>query len=349
MKYLVNLSLILLLALSSCSSDGKKANGKDDSSGEKVNVYTHRNNDADKELFAQFEKETGIKVNVVNDEADKLIRKIESEGESSTADVLITSDAGRLVSVQNKGLFQAINSEKLNSSIPVKYRDSEGHWYGLTKRARVFIYNPEMVSASDLSTYQDLAEPKWEGTIAASSSSSVYNQTLMASIIAHSNMEEATTWAKKLVSNLYADPSGDDKDQIKAAYNGDAKVAIANSYCLGLMRKSNDPEEKKIAKSMKIHFPNSRTTGTHVNISGGGVCKNAPNKDNAIKFLEFLASKEAQGKFGSANSEYPVNPEAGTSAFLMLMGDFSEDKLNLADLGNLNRQAIQAFDAVGWK
>ncbi len=347
MKHLLNLSLILLLALSSCGDAPEKSNSTE--SSEELNVYTHRHYESDKVLFAEFEKETGIKVNVVNAKADELMMKIEQEGELSPADVLITVDAGRLVRAKNKGILQRVKSKILNTNIPAKYRDEENNWFGLTKRARVFIYNPEVMKAEDFSTYRDLADQKWKGTIAVRSSENIYNQSLMAGIIANSHVDFAKAWAENVVKNMCRAPKGNDRDQIKAAYHGDAKVAIANTYYLGKMIGSSDEEEAKIGKAMKIFFPNTETTGTHVNISGAGVCKYAPNKDNAVKFLEFLSSKSAQETFSTANYEYPVNPEASTSMLLLSWGEMIEDPLNLAILGELNKQAVQTFDAAGWK
>ncbi len=349
MKYLLNLSLLLALLSIGCSGDSSKEKSMQAEESKELNVYTHRHYDADKELFAQFEKETGIKVNVVNSKADELMMKIQQEGELSPADVLITVDAGRLVRAKNNGLLQSINSEILNKNVPIKYRDERGQWYGLTKRARVFIYNPEVMKSDDFSTYQDLALPKWKNSIAVRPSGNIYNQSLMASIIANSNIDDAKAWAEGVVANMARDPKGNDRDQIKAAYYGDAKVAIANTYYLGKMIGSQNEEEVKIGKAMKIFFPNQNTTGTHVNISGAGVCKYAPNKENATKFLEFLSSKSAQEKFSTANYEYPVNPKASTSMMLLMWGKMKEDPLNLAILGELNKQAVSTFDAAGWK
>lgn len=349
MRHLFHLALMFALIATSCTDNAPKEGTKEEKKAEELNVYTHRHYEADKELFTQFEELTGIKVNVVNAKADELMMKIEQEGELSPADVLITVDAGRLVRAKDKGILQSVKSELLNAQIPVKYRDGDGHWFGLTKRARVLLYNPEVMKAEDFSSYADLADPKWKGAIAVRSSSNIYNQSLMASVIANTSVEDAKLWAEGVVSNMCREPKGNDRDQIKAAYFGDAKVAIANTYYLGKMINSSDEEEAKIGKAMSIFFPNQETTGTHVNISGAGVCKHAPNKDNAIKFLEFLSAKEAQEKFSTANYEYPVNTKADISELLLQWGKMKEDPLNLSILGELNKQAVQTFDAAGWK
>ena len=247
MKHLLNLSLILLLALSSCGDAPEKSNSTE--SSEELNVYTHRHYESDKVLFAEFEKETGIKVNVVNAKADELMMKIEQEGELSPADVLITVDAGRLVRAKNKGILQRVKSKILNTNIPAKYRDEENNWFGLTKRARVFIYNPEVMKAEDFSTYRDLADQKWKGTIAVRSSENIYNQSLMAGIIANSHVDFAKAWAENVVKNMCRAPKGNDRDQVKAIAAGQGDIAIVNSYYIGLLLSS---EKRRGIKGRKI-------------------------------------------------------------------------------------------------
>ena len=313
-----------------------------------VNVYTHRHYKADQELFAQFEKETGIKVNVVNAKADELIQKMTVEGEQSPADVLITVDAGRLVRAKDKDLLQSATSEFLNKTIPTHLRDADNQWFALTKRARLIAYNPEKVKAEDLSTYEALTDAQWKNKILIRSSSNIYNQSLLASIIAHEGEEKALQWAEGIVANMARSPKGNDRDQVKAVVAGAGDLAIVNSYYIGKLLTSKNPEEVKAGEGIKIFFPNQEGRGTHINVSGAGVAKYAPHKANAIKFIEFLASKPAQEKFALSNYEYPVNAEVQPSEILASWGTFKEDKLSLSKLGENNKKAVLTFDKARW-
>jgi iron(III) transport system substrate-binding protein len=340
------LSILLLSALIiSCKSEKKDSVDKE----QEVNIYTHRHYKADQELFAQFEKETGIKVNVVNASADELMQKMTLEGEQSPADVLITVDAGRLVRAKNKGLLQTANSAFLDNTIPSHLKDTDNTWFALTKRARIIVYNPENVNADDLSTYEALTEDKWKNKILIRSSGNIYNQSLLASIIANSGEENATAWAEGIVANMARSPKGNDRDQVKAVVAGEGDVAVVNTYYIGKLLNSKDPEEVKAGKGIKVFFPNQEGRGTHVNVSGAGVARYAPNKENAIKFIEFLASKEAQEVFAKANYEYPVNKEVAASDLLTSWGTFKEDTLSLSKLGENNKKAVLVFDNAQWK
>lgn len=314
-----------------------------------VNVYTHRHYEADQQLFDKFTEETGIKVNVVSASADELIQKLELEGASSPADVLITVDAGRLHRAKTKDLLQAVSSQTLNSNIPSKYRDPEGNWFGLTYRARIFAYSKERVNPEDLSSYEALTEEEWKGRVLTRSSENIYNQSLLASIIAHHGKEGAEQWAAGLLANMARDPKGSDRDQVKAVASGEGDVAIVNTYYIGIMLNDSNEEERKAAEKVGIFFPNQGNRGTHINISGAGVTKYAPNKDNAIKLLEFLSNQESQEFLANINFEYPVNPNVGFSDLLKSWGDFKSDELNLSVLGDNNSDAVVIFDKVGWK
>lgn len=337
--------LIITVIFASC----KKEQKKEDRKQEEVNIYTHRHYKADKELFAQFEKQTGVKVNVVNAKADELMQKMTIEGEQSPADVLITVDAGRLVRAKNKGLLQAANSEFLNTTIPYHLKDIDNNWFALTKRARVIVYNPAKVAVEELSTYEALTDAKWKNRILIRSSSNIYNQSLLASIIANNGEVKAAEWAKGIVANMARSPKGNDRDQIKAIVAGEGDLAIVNTYYIGKLLNSKNLEEVKAANSIKIFFPNQNKEGTHINVSGAGVAKYAPNKANAIKFIEFLASKKSQEIFAKANYEYPVNKEVASSDLLKSWGTFKEDSLSLPALGNNNKKAVLTFDIAGWK
>lgn len=337
--------LLLSVLIISCKSEKKEPVEKE----QEVNIYTHRHYKPDQELFAQFEKETGIKVNVVNASADELIQKMSLEGEQSPADVLITVDAGRLVRAKNNGLLQSVKSEFLEETIPSHLKDADNQWFALTKRARVVVYNPDNVKAEDLSTYEALTDNKWKNKILIRSSSNIYNQSLMASIIANSDEATAVKWAEGIVANMARSPKGNDRDQIKAVVAGEGDLAVVNTYYIGKLLNSKNADEVKAGEGIKVFFPNQEGRGTHVNVSGAGVAKYAPNKVNAIKFIEFLASEKAQKVFAKANYEYPVNTKVMPSELLQSWGSFKEDTLSLSKLGENNKKAVLAFDAASWK
>lgn len=336
---------MLAMILWACGSGKKTRENK----VQEVNIYTHRHYAPDQELFAKFEKETGIKVNVVNASADELIMKMENEGAQSPADVLITVDAGRLQRAKEKGLLQAVNSEVLSKNVPTHLQDTDKQWFGLTKRARVIAYAKDRIDPSQFSTYEDLADPKWKGKILIRSSGNIYNQSLMASIIANLGEQSAFDWAASIVGNMAREPRGNDRDQMKAVIAGEGDLAIVNTYYLGKMLTSTDPEEVAVGEKIAVFFPNQGGRGTHINVSGAGVAKHSPNKDHAIKFIEYLSGAEAQKVFCSANFEYPVNPHVEISDLLKSWGTFKEDKLPLSKLGELNKEAVLTFDKSGWK
>ena len=296
-----------------------------------------------------FEEKTGIKVKVVNASADELIQKMKMEGEQSPADVLITVDAGRLSRAKDQGLLQSIASEILESSIPAHLQDVDNQWFGLTKRARIIAYAKDRVTPEELSTYEALVDKKWKGKLLIRSSSNIYNQSLMASIIANDGEEAAKSWAKGMVANMARSPKGSDRDQVKAVVAGEGDLAIVNSYYIGKMLNSPDPEEVKAAQQVGLFFPNQNDRGTHINVSGAGVAKYAPNKENAILFIEFLISEAAQQVFTNANYEYPILKSVAPVQDIKDWGDFKEDNLGLNKLGENNKKAVLIFDEAGWK
>ncbi len=314
-----------------------------------VNVYSHRHYDTDKKLFKMFEEKTGIKVNVVNAKASALIKRLDSEGEKSPADVLITVDAGRLFQAKEKGLLQAINSKYLTKNIPEKLRDKDNTWFGLTKRSRVTVYRLGTGIEKELSTYEDLADPKFKGQIMVRSSNNIYNQSLLAAIIAHHGEEYALKWAKGVVANMAKEPKGNDRYQVKAVANGIGKIAIANTYYIGKMVENKDVSQVEAIKKVKIFFPKFEKGGTHINVSGAGVTKYAPNRENAIKFIEFLAGPEAQKLFAEANFEYPVLEGVKVSDIVASWGTFEDDNISINTLGENNAKAVKIFDQAGWK
>lgn len=314
-----------------------------------VNVYSHRHYDTDKKLFKMFEDKTGIKVNVVKAKASALIKRMESEGAKSPADVLITVDAGRLYQAKSKDLLQSINSNYLTTNIPATLRDKDNKWFALTKRSRVAVYRIGSGMDSKLSTYEDLADPKFKGQIMVRSSNNIYNQSLMAAMIAHHGEEYALNWAKGVVANMAKAPKGNDRYQVKAVANGIGSIAIANTYYIGKMVNNKDASQRESVKKVKIFFPKFENGGTHINVSGAGVAKYAPNKDNAIKFVEFLASKDAQELFAQANYEYPVLAGVKSSKLVSSWGQFKDDTISINTLGENNKAAVKVFDQAGWK
>lgn len=330
---------IVTLSIFSCGS-------KDE---EVVNIYTHRHYAADQELFSRFTELTGIKVNVVNASADELIQKLELEGANSPADILITVDAGRLHRAEEKGLFQPFESDIIERNIPAKFRDPENYWTGLTYRARIIAYSKDRVNPEDLSTYEDLASDKWKGKILTRSSENIYNQSLLASIIAANGSEAAEKWAAAVLANMARDPKGSDRDQVKAVAAGEGDLAIVNTYYIGLMLNDENPEETKAAEQIAIFFPNQADRGTHINISGVGITRYAPNKENAIKLIEYLSEEEAQSILANLNYEFPINDRVAKVPLHEAWGDFKTDDINLSILGDNNQEAVEIFDRVGWK
>lgn len=335
--------LFIFSVLLSCKTEDKKEKNNE------LTIYTHRHYESDQELFKQFEKETNTKLNVVNASADELIQKMSLEGEQSPADVLITVDAGRLYRAKSQDLLQPFTSPLIDSIVPKHLRDEDKHWVGLTKRARVIAYSKERVDSTDLSTYEDLTSEKWKEKILVRSSSNIYNQSLLASLIANQGQEFAENWAKGVVKNMARSPKGNDRDQVKAVANNEGDLAIVNTYYIGKLLNSEDKNELEAGNSVNIFFPNQETTGTHINVSGIGVAKHSPNKENAIEFIEFLLQEKAQNIFAGSNYEYPVNPNVEPASILKEWGDFKEDQMSLNELGKNNKDAVIIFDKVGWK
>lgn len=314
-----------------------------------VNVYSHRHYDTDKQLFKMFEEKTGIKVNVVKAQASALIKRIQSEGKNSPADVLITVDAAGLFQAKDQGLLQPIESEYLTTNIPAKFRDKDNEWFALTKRARVAVYKTGSNIPNELKTYEDLADPKFKGQIMVRSSNNVYNQSLLAAVIAHHGEEYALNWAKGVVANMAHPPKGNDRYQVKAIANDIGSIAVANTYYIGKMVDNKDISQAEAVKKVTILFPKFEKGGTHVNVSGAGVAKYAPNKENAIKFIEFLASKEAQDLFANGNFEYPILSSVEKNDILKSWGTFTEDDISMNLLGENNKAAVKIFDQANWR
>jgi iron(III) transport system substrate-binding protein len=328
--------------------------GRRASAAETVNVYSARHYPSDQILFDLFTKETGIAVQVINGNAEELMQRQKQEAESSPADVLITVDAGNLWRAQELGLFQGVKSAVLEKEIPENLRDPQGRWFAFSKRARVIIYNPDKVKAEELSTYQNLADPKWNGRILVRSSNNIYNQSLVSAMIETEGVEKTEAWAKGLVANFARKPEGGDIDQIMALTAGLGDVAISNSYYFARMLNSDKPDVKAKVEKLKIFFPNqqgpgSSGRGTHINVSGAGVAAYAPNQANAIKFLEFLISPEAQKVFADANNEFPIRADVPAAPVVAAWGDFKADPVSVTALGKNNAEAVKIMDRVEWR
>ena len=336
---LLALFLPLLVMVSACG----------DTDTDVVNVYSHRHYDTDEALFRQFTGETGIEVRVVSASADELIARLEREGEASPADLLITVDAGRLHRAKERGLLQPVVSDELTAAVPEHLRDPDSQWFGLTTRARILAYARDRVDASELSTYEALHDPRWEGRVLVRSSENIYNISLMASMIAEHGVEASEAWARGVVANLARAPQGNDTDQLRDVAAGVGDVAIVNTYYVGRLLNADDAESRELGQAVGIHFPNQDDRGTHINVSGAGVTAHAPNAEHAIRLLEFLVSAEAQRAFAEANFEYPVREGVEWSSTLAEWGEFRADPLPLSRLGELNNEAVQAYDRAGWR
>lgn len=332
-----------ILVLSSCGEKPKKSN--------EINLYSQRHYKVDEQQYKVFEKETGIKVNVVKANADELIERLKNEGENSPADLFITVDAGKLQKAKDLDLLQKISSPIINQNVDVDLKDVNGYWIPITYRARIIVYSKDRVDVSELSTYDNLTDEKWRNKVLVRSSSNAYNQALLSSIIANTGEESASKWASKLVKNFARDPKGNDRDQVKAITAGQGDLAIVNSYYIGLLLSSENEEEIKAGNSVGVFFPNQGEdeSGSHINVSGIGLAKNAPNKENAIKLMEFLTSESAQKTYTNTSYEYPANPNVEPNEIVKKWGSFKKDNLDLNKLGVFRNKAIEIFDKSDWK
>lgn len=317
--------------------------------GSEVNVYSARKEALIKPLLDRFSQETGIQVNLVTGKADTLLKRLQSEGRNSPADLLITTDAGRLYRATRAGVLQQVRSKTLDQAIPEQYRDPDGFWYGLSIRVRVIVASNERVKAGELSSYEALADPRWQGRLCVRSSDNIYNQSLVASMIATDGAKQTLAWAKGLVRNMARPPRGGDRDQIKAVAAGQCDIAIVNTYYLGNMLHSKQEKERQAAARVTLFWPNQSGRGAHVNVSGAGITRAAAHRENARRLLEFLASDQAQQWYAASNYEYPVKPGVEWSDTLKRWGRFKSDSINLSKLGRYNPEAVKIMDRAGWK
>ncbi|MEO0927981.1 MAG: Fe(3+) ABC transporter substrate-binding protein [Cyanobacteria bacterium J06643_13] len=324
-------------------SQGEQPGGATANQGQ-VNIYSSRHYNTDDQLYDGFTEKTGISINLIEGKDDELIERVKSEGANSPADILITVDAGRLWRAAEAGIFAPVESTILEEKIPENLQDPENLWFGYSKRARVIIYNKDRVDPSQLSTYEDLADPKWQGKFIVRSSSNIYNQSLVAGMIEEKGEEATAQWIEGLVSNFARAPQGNDTSQIEDVAAGVADLTLANTYYLA--RYADNPE---VFEKVGIFYPNQEDGGTHVNISGAGLLKNAPNREQAIAFLEYLASPEAQEFFALGNNEYPVVEGTPINPIVEGFGDFKDNTTNVSAYGQNNADAVKIMDLSGWK
>jgi iron(III) transport system substrate-binding protein len=313
-----------------------------------LNIYSHRHYESDDQLFETFKKKTGISVNVTQATADQLISRLRGEGKDTEADLLVTVDAGRLANAKSLDLLQPVDSPILKEKIPANLRDPENFWFGFTVRSRVIVYSKDRVKPGEIKTFEDLADPKWKGRLLVRSGESVYNQSLVASLIANDGAAKASAWVEGVGANLARKPLGGDREQVSAIAQKLGDVALVNSYYLGQMSVSKDPAEREAFSKVAIVFPNQEGRGAHINISGGGIAKYAKHPENARKFLEFLASDEAQKVFPVETFEYPVDLDHDTSDLHKTWGKFKADALNLGELGKNHKAAVVMLEEGGW-
>ncbi len=313
-----------------------------------LNLYSSRHYDTDERLYSDFEDATGITINRIEGKADELIARMEAEGANSPADILLTVDTSRLARAKNAGILQAVDSPVLEERIPSNLQDADNEWFGFSQRGRIIFYNKETVENPPAS-YADLAKPEYEGRICIRSSSNTYNQTLLASIITHEGTDAAKGWAQGIVDNMARDPQGGDTDQLRGIVSGECDIAVSNTYYFArAIRK----DVKGLSADRDIIgwvFPNQDTYGAHMNLSGAGVAANAPNRDNAVLFLEYLASDSAQKYFSAGNDEFPAVSSVEVAASVKELGEFKADDINLSDVAKNLPDAQKIFNEVGWK
>lgn len=316
---------------------------------DEVNVYSARQEALIKPLLDRFTEQTGIEVNLLTGRADALLTRIRVEGRHTPADVFITVDAGRLHRATEAGVLQPLGLTQVTGAIPAYLRDPEAHWTGLSQRARVIFYAPDRVDPAELSSYEALADPQWRGRICIRSSGNIYNQSLVAALIAAHGVEATEEWARGLVANMARPPRGGDRDQIKAVAAGQCDLAVANTYYYGHMLASPEADQRAAAEQVALFWPNQDGRGAHVNVSGAGITTHTQRRAAAEALMEYLVSNEAQRWYAEVNYEYPVRPEVAISDRLEAWGEFTTDNLNLSVLGKNNAEAVRLMDRAGWR
>jgi iron(III) transport system substrate-binding protein len=314
-----------------------------------VNVYSSRHYDTDDTLYRNFTAATGIAVRVIEGDADTLLARIKREGEFSPADLFIAVDAGRLHRGVEEGIFSGVESSVLSERIPASLRHPQGLWFGLSKRVRLFIVDPQRVDPATVSSYEMLADPNQSARVLIRSSNNIYNQSLVASLAHHLGPEQAEAWCRGLVANMARGPQGGDTDQIRALAAGEGDVAVVNHYYFARMLSGDNAADRTIAEKLRVIFPNQQDRGAHVNVSGAAVLKHAPHRANAVRLLEYLTTPEAQQSFAIANHEFPVVADVPLSPVLESLGEFVGDELNASVLGSNNAAAVRMMDRARWR
>jgi iron(III) transport system substrate-binding protein len=314
-----------------------------------LNIYSARHYDSDELLYDGFQEETGIPVNVIEGEGPELLARMKTEGKNSPADVYLTVDAGNLWLAEKENLLQPVHSKILDERIPASLRNPKNLWFGFSTRARLIFVNAKRVDPKIVTTYESLADPRLKGKICMRSSSAVYNLSLMGALIAHWGPEKAEKWTRAVVANFARPPQGADTTLLQSVAAGECGVTIANHYYFLRLQNSKSKAEQAAAKALTVIFPDQDGNGTHVNISGGGVMASAPHKEIAIKFLEYMASDEAQNIIANANYEFPAVKSIKHSRELQSLGTFKADPLNVATYGQNQAQAQAIFDRAGWR
>tara|TARA_Y100001970_G_C14214517_1_gene848843 strand:+ start:188 stop:1219 length:1032 start_codon:yes stop_codon:yes gene_type:complete len=318
-----------------------------------VNVYTSRHYDSDEIIYEEFKNLTGIKVNIISGKGKALMERLRLEGKNSPADLFITSDAGNLWKIQKDGMFKKILSEKIKKTVPENFRGPNNEWVGIAKRSRVIFYSPERVTDFEIKniTYEDLADPKWKGRLVVRSSGNIYNQSLVASLISSIGIERTEKWAKGIVKNFARKPQGNDRSQILAVANGEADIAIANTYYIGLMLSGEKGvDQKNAAEKVSMIFPGQADSGTHINISGVGILKNAPNPSNAEKLIEYLLTDKIQKHIVENTYEYSIKRNITPSKIIAKFGtNFKTDETYASEFGKFNAEAVRLMDRAGWR
>ncbi|HEU0199938.1 MAG TPA: Fe(3+) ABC transporter substrate-binding protein [Burkholderiaceae bacterium] len=335
-------SLVLAVLLGSDAEAQTKA--------PELNLYSARHYQTDEALYTEFTRQTGIKLNRIELGDEQLLQRVRSEGANSPADVILLVDAARLWRAQIDGLFQPLQSKVLNERIPANLRANDGSWFGFSSRARVIVYNKDAVKAEEVDTYEELAEPKNKGRVCTRSGSHPYMLSLIGSIVERHGEAAAEKWARGMVENMARPPKGGDTDQIRAVASGECRVALSNSYYWVRLMRSEKPEDKEVVSKVGLIWPNQQTSGTHINISGGGVAKNAPHRENAIKFLEYLTSESAQKYFAEGNNEWPVVKSVKTeNPALISLGSFKAESVPISSIGKGQIAAQRILDRVGYR
>ncbi|QEP43684.1 Fe(3+) ABC transporter substrate-binding protein [Ectothiorhodospiraceae bacterium BW-2] len=314
-----------------------------------VNIYSARKEALIKPLLDQFTAQSGIEVNLVTGKADALLQRLIREGEYSPADLLLTTDAGRLYRAQQAGVLSPLSSASIKARVAAHYRDPDGYWTALSVRTRPLIYAKDRVKPEELESYEALTDEKWRNRICIRSSNNIYNQSLAAAMIALLGETETETWMRGLVANFARKPQGGDRDQIKAVATGQCDVAVVNAYYLGMMLNSSDNDEREAANRVALFWPNQSDRGTHINVSGIGLTRTAKNRDDALQLIEFLLSDHAQKWYAEQNHEYPVVDNIPVSATLKQWGEFKGEELPLHLLGEHNATAVKLMDRAGWR